>query len=187
MPVATPTEIVQLSPLPVTVPLPVPAPEIVIVGPGGLKAAVTDRFVVSATVVQFVAVPEQASAQPLNRLVPVGAAVSVTVLPLATTTKQVPVGVPPVMAQFIPPPVTVPLPEPLPTTESLTAWLTMKVTLIVWGLLSAPLAVMGRVAVYVPGESEPSAGVRTSTDGADEPDNVAVSHPLGWPAPYWMA
>src|SRR5215475_4970554 len=171
MPVATPTEITQLIPFPVTVPLPVPAPEMVIVGPGGLNATVTERFVVKATVVQFGVVPEQASAQPLKTLVPVAAAVSATVLPLATSTEQTPVAVPLVTPQLTPPPVTVPLPVPVATTESRTAALTTKLMLIVCGLLSAPLAVTATLAVYVPGVSDPTVGWRTMTDGADEEVN----------------
>jgi hypothetical protein len=168
----------QLIPFPVTTPFPVPPPETVIVGPAGLKTAVTDRLVVKATVVHVAVVPVHASVQPLKALLPAAAAVRFSALPLATGTEQVPEVVWLVTVQLMPVPVTVPLPVPAPTMESFTAALTFRVILIVCGVLSAPVAATLRDAVYVPGLSAAIVGCRTMTFGVTLVFNVTVSQPF---------
>ncbi|HET7229072.1 MAG TPA: hypothetical protein VFJ16_03685 [Longimicrobium sp.] len=130
VPLALPPLMVQLIPpgLDVTVPLPVPPP-ITVNWEGGVKAAVTDcaRFIVTWQV----PVPVQAPDHPANVLPPLAAVgVNVTSVPALNDAAQVPLALPPLMVQLIPPglDVTVPLPVPPPVTVNTESGVKVAVT-----------------------------------------------------------
>jgi hypothetical protein len=107
--------IVQLTPAGADVTLPDPVPVTAMLGVMAVNRAVTVWALLSVTV--HVPVPEQAPLQPVNVLPALGAAVSLTSVPLGNDGLHVPVALPAATAQLTPlgtdemPPL--PLPEPV--------------------------------------------------------------------------